>query len=80
MDIEGGENGVIESLLALPRQSHLPFQITVETHGGKAAGDFNRAMAQLGYVAVKNEVNIYGEGCCWEWTWVRAYCDLNDAH
>lgn len=78
MDIEGGENGVIESLLAMPRHTRLPFQISVETHGGNAAGEYNRAMAKLGYVAVKNEINIFSN-CCWEWTWVRVFCDLDEA-
>lgn len=78
MDIEGGENSVVGSLLQLPRHSTLPFQISVETHGGNAAGDFNRAMAKLGYVAVKNEANPYCNPCM-EWTWVRVFCDLDEA-
>ena len=77
MDIEGAENSVVESLLELPCASELPFQISVETHGEQAAARFNRQMATLGYVVVNKEQNmLWMPG--WEWTWVRAYCDLNN--
>jgi hypothetical protein len=87
MDIEGAEIFIAESLISLPRSARLPYQISVETHGngGNAslppdgqygyAQEFHRLMAKLGYVAItKEQNNIWGEG--WEWTWVRAYCDL----
>jgi hypothetical protein len=83
MDIEGAENAVIEGLLALPRKSQLPYQLVVETHGNIVrrgmkrgrAQQFHHAMAALGYVAVSKEQNVIALPC-WEWTWVRAYCEL----
>ena len=75
MDIEGTENSVVMSFLEMPRRSKLPYQVAVETHGGFEAEVFLRAMASLGYVAVNKEQNAkWNSG--WEWTWVRASCDL----
>jgi hypothetical protein len=77
LDIEGYETFVIKSLLDQPRHAKLPYQINIETHGGKSAGAVHRALLVLGYVPVNKEQNkIWHPG--WEWTWVRAFCDLSD--
>ena len=38
MDIEGWEFEVADAFLEMPRESNLPYQISVETHGGWQVG------------------------------------------
>jgi FkbM family methyltransferase len=76
MDIEGFENAVLEGLLAVPRESRLPYQISIETHGGERAAWAIRALLVLGYIPVSKQQNPQWAGA-WEWTLVRAYCDLS---
>jgi hypothetical protein len=79
MDIEGWELGVLQTLIDLPRTSPVhPLQISLETHGGDEATWVFRALFSLGYAPVYREQNKLG--CAtggWEWTWVRAFCDLS---
>jgi hypothetical protein len=77
MDIEGFETLVIKDLLAL-HPAEMPFQILVETHGGRAAAWVSRALVSLGYVPVSKQQNtLWRLG--WEWTWVRASCGVSES-
>lgn len=66
-----GADGVA-SLLALPRDSVLPFQVAMDARGDRL---LHRDMAAMGYVAVSRAGDQLQE----RWTWVRAYCSLAGA-